>query len=210
VGNGGLVKDASGNVGIGVTPSYKLNVAGTDGTAYVNTGATARVPTGALVVAQTNNATVGVSSILDMSANGQHAWIGAVDSGSGYSPNMVFGVSTAASSWAERMRIDASGRLLVGLTSPQSGYIVQAGNSSFGGGFASSANGAGDAGYYSAGSAIGYHFYGAGASSKVFYVTNNGNAYNSNNVFAAVSDIKLKENIVNDLLAVDEDPIVIS
>jgi hypothetical protein len=116
-----FVEGSSGNVGIGtISPAYKLNVAGTDGTAYTPTGASARTPTGTLQQTVTSSGTTGVASIINMTANGTHAWIGAVDTGSGYTPNMVFGQSTGASTWAERMRIDTSGAVLVAKTAQNS------------------------------------------------------------------------------------------
>jgi hypothetical protein len=112
-----FVQGSDGFVGIGTgSLAYKLNVAGTDGTAYTPTGASARTPTGTLQQTITSSGTTGVASIINMTANGTHAWIGAVDTGSGYAPNMVFGQSTGPAAWAERGRFDTSGNFLVGKT----------------------------------------------------------------------------------------------
>ena len=79
------------------------------------------------------------------------------------------------------------------------GYVihVEASNSTgvAGGGIRASCGGGGDANYFSNSPTIGYHFYGAGASSKIFYVENNGDVKNSNNSYGAVSDQKLKQDI---------------
>ena len=107
LGSGQVYKDASGNVGIGVTPptgsgSYRaLNVGAA--VAYGNTG---------LAVAAFNNngdindkyVITGVASSY-IQSGGNHIWYGAAS-----------GTAGAAISYTERARIDSSGNLLVGGT----------------------------------------------------------------------------------------------
>jgi hypothetical protein len=101
VGNGGLVKDASGNVGIGTaSPANKLDIVGSP----------ARISNAGTANFATRNSTAGVN------------WEWGVDGGgngfiySGQSSALVFSSNTT-----ERMRIDTSGNLLVGTTAQQTG-----------------------------------------------------------------------------------------
>ncbi|WP_413290822.1 tail fiber domain-containing protein [Bdellovibrio sp. HCB337] len=57
------------------------------------------------------------------SSRAQNAYIGVVSTtgAATYSPAMAFGIQTGSASYAESMRIDASGNLGVGTTSPQTG-----------------------------------------------------------------------------------------
>jgi hypothetical protein len=91
VGNGGIVKDASGNVGIGTSsPSSKLHVAGTG--------------TQSITVERTDAATAGLFQLI-----------------SGSSTNVISASTAKPVSveinGSERMRIDSSGNFLVGKTS---------------------------------------------------------------------------------------------
>ena len=107
--------------------------------------------------------------------------------------------STINSSVQERMRITSGGIVCVGTTSPFVGgtsYPMQV-KSSSNGAYAAGAVGAGDANYYSTSSGIGYHFYADNGSTGRFYVLQNGDVRNANNSYGAISDIKLKENIID-------------
>lgn len=90
--------DSSGNLGIGITPSKKLDV---NGAARFMQDAAAT--TGAIVLRQNSGDTVGgyIQWVSNSNA-AEKGWM-AVDTSS----NMIFGVPSA-----ERMRIDSSGRLL--------------------------------------------------------------------------------------------------
>ena len=118
VGNGGLVKDASGNVGIGTaTPSYPLDVQNA-----VTTGV-------GTVIGAYNTASSG-SSIATLrirtAGTGAGWWdINTGNTSSGLNSGIRFFDNIAA---AERMRIDSSGNLLVGTTSTigSSRFVVAA------------------------------------------------------------------------------------
>jgi hypothetical protein len=114
VGNGGLIKDASGNVGIGVTPSYKLDVSIASATTY-STAESARFPSAAISSVANTNGTAGNYCINTMTVQGQSAYFGAV-AGVSYTPAFVIGRTTAASSFAESMRISSSGGVSIGNT----------------------------------------------------------------------------------------------
>lgn len=96
VGNGGLIKDASGNIGLGVTPTYQLDVRST------LTGTTA-----------------GSNRIANLSANasGRDAYLAFGDN---VNANAGMGYLSGALYWyangAERMRLDTAGNLGIGVT----------------------------------------------------------------------------------------------
>jgi hypothetical protein len=114
VGNGGLVKDASGNVGIGVTPS-----AWASGNKFIDVNASASYGAfGSSDSMMLANAYWNGSNWIRKNAN--NAWRMVMESTSG-GPSWVVqyaGNSTAGStiSWSEGIRIDSSGNLCVGQT----------------------------------------------------------------------------------------------
>lgn len=130
---------SAGNVGIGMTsPNYTLDVNGyINGTslsatnssaqAYTNAGAFT-IPLAFLfgpnISAVNNSAADGSGSgmffsVTSSAGNTQTAWMGAVaTAGSSRTPALVFGAQTSASSNAERMRIDSSGNVGIGVTNP--------------------------------------------------------------------------------------------
>jgi hypothetical protein len=107
VGNGDLIKDASGNVGIGVTPSYKLDVSIANATVY-STAESARFPSAAISRVANTNGTAGNYCINTMTVQGQSAYFGVV-AGTSYTPDFVIGRTTASSSFVESMRIPTTG-----------------------------------------------------------------------------------------------------
>ena len=115
VGNGGLVKDASGNVGIGtVSPSAKFQVAGD---VRINTVGTAT--TGLPIYAkQTNNDQRGIwTESATTDSNGRfYCDNSVVGIAASYSTTGSYLPITFTTSATERARIDSSGNLLVGQT----------------------------------------------------------------------------------------------
>jgi hypothetical protein len=96
--------------------------------------------------------------------------------------------------------IVTTGQVAIGTTSAESNYMLTVDGDAPGsgaGGIYVQCAGPGDANYISVSTAIGYHYYATGASSKTFYVENDGDVRNTNNSYGAVSDQRLKQDIVN-------------
>jgi hypothetical protein len=114
--------DSSGNVGIGTSsPGVLLQLTQTGANTYSASGSTA-LPAGGLFTIQNAQQASGVYRGLTFSGvnadgNNANAYIGAVTLASGNGMDMVFGTRTASTAYLERLRIDSSGRVLVGGTS---------------------------------------------------------------------------------------------
>ena len=125
VGNGGLVKDASGNVGIGVTnPSAKLSVssgatvnmffASTTGTnTYTPTASTSLLSANWQI--QAGNASGACTGIRLSQGSNFELFLGGVQESGGAGAFVFQGYN--GTSYAERVRITSGGELLVGTTS---------------------------------------------------------------------------------------------
>jgi hypothetical protein len=119
--------DATGNVGIGNNaPSYRLQVETTNATAYDPSNTLTALPIGWLY---NNSTTAGVAGTLrlDAGVSGGNAvaTISAVHVGSGSSA-LTFGTRNAGGNTTERMRLDASGNLGLGVTPSAWGGVFRA------------------------------------------------------------------------------------
>lgn len=124
VGNGGIIKDASGRVGIGVTPSYKFHVEGAIAGDQEYTLRNTHTGSGAFSVINIGNDTSATQARLLVGSAASSAWAG---------PGMAIAVSgggpwsvwTGASA-TRRLAVDGNGNVLV--TSPGGlGYGTGAG-----------------------------------------------------------------------------------
>ena len=180
--------DSAGNVGIGVTPSAWSGVSVLQIQNAALSGFSNSTYIGQNWYSDGTNRYIGASTYAliyeQNKSSGAHIWYNA--------PNT--GTAGGAATFSERMRIDSSGRLLIGTTSPiNNSYKISVSNGNSGSIVANS-TGAGDANFYSTSTAIGYHFYAESTTAK-FYVENNGTIYSTNTSVQAISDIRHKENI---------------
>jgi hypothetical protein len=200
--------DSSGNLGLGTaTPSIKLDIVGT--ASQITNGAGA---SGSRIRLDTPASSGGsyIQIYKDLTPS-YVAGIGTVLPGGSAASALVF--SDYQGSWVERMRLNSSGNLLVGTTSSaakvtiftstnQPGiHITSAAQSqdsfSFNCSATSSVYGIGLYSAATAGNTValfrGYHT----TSTQCFDIAGNGNVTNTNNSYGAISDAKLKENIVD-------------
>jgi hypothetical protein len=195
--------DSSGNVGIGTaSPASKLHVR-SDADALT-------------VIGQIQNRNAGASaggliafinSNTDLSDN-RYSYIGAVTTGAAASGNnLVFATNANGSSAVERMRIDSSGNLLVGTTSAGGKLTVSnATADSYNTQLIHTASGTGASGPYGlfinftggTPNNTGNDFFSCrDVTAYRMVVRSNGNVLNTNNSYGSLSDIKLKENIID-------------
>lgn len=167
-----MTLNSSGNLGIGTSsPAYALDI--------YSTGAASAVR---IIGA-------GSSSLYSYSDSGGVGWTSAAP----YTSGVLYYQTSNTHIWyvgsTERARIDASGNLLVGTTtsSLSSGIGVRAlGTGQLGTALAGSTNAADTLDVYS-----------TGASAYRFYVGMAGNVYATSTTITAISDQRLKENIVD-------------
>lgn len=179
LGSGQFYKDASGNVGMGTSsPGSYGNLA------VIGSG------NGFIAVGQG-------TSYTQLQSNGQDFYLNLKGTGS-----TVF---RRGSGDAESMRIDSSGNLLVGQTTPE-GRLTVRGASTLIGQFndvGSTKSGVMlQTSAFATASTSWYHFVGQSGNGSAIttnniFILGNGNIQNTNNSYGAMSDVKLKENIVD-------------
>ena len=183
--------DSSGNLGIGTTTGSARFTANLDNsTAYANTAPNAANCTAAFTngSAHTSGGTF-VGYQLNISGNSQNriGYFGAVsESTSNQGLSLVFGTNTTAGDRSEKMRLTSSGDLYVGTTTGTIGTGNFGASISQAGGIFASRN--------EDGSVVVFY---TGGNAGAFRVLGSGNAQNTNNSYGAISDVKLKENIVD-------------
>jgi len=200
VGNGGLIKDANGNVGVGVTPSawksnYKASQVGNATAVVGRTDSNNNYFSSNWYINSSNQdiyQNTGFATIYTQGA-GTHAWYTAAS-----------GTAGNAITFTQAMTLDASGNLLVGTTSVTGKKVAAViGNSSSDsvlyGGSGSTYSGTIIEGVSATAASTSWLFFVGKASttSATVYIFGNGNIQNTNNSYGAISDIKLKENIVD-------------
>ena len=199
--------DSSGNVGVGLTPRVKLDVNG--GLLVNNYGTSSNYAPLSVTTASTittpstftnainiwNPTTVGAYSNITFGYNAlgltnAPAYIGFVSttSTSGGFGDLVFGTRDVGTDTAatERVRIDASGNLLVGKTAVSGttlGAQLQS-NGAIASGMVEQTN-----------AALNMLVYSTGAAASRFYVGMGGTVFATNTTISAISDARLKENV---------------
>jgi len=195
VGNGGLVKDASGNVGIGTSsPILGLTIKN-------DTGSTTYGQRAGSLVLESNNVTAGGGTDVVFSSgtqtNQRYASIGSAiegnDGAGGSRGSIVFATkaASATTTLTERMRIDTSGNLLVGITSQVEGSKLSVSGSNCLGAQITAVGGGALNANYTAGSGTAYYGYWKYGGGVVGYITSTGSTVN----YTSVSDYRLKEDI---------------
>jgi hypothetical protein len=179
--------DSSGNLGLGVTPQTWSN-----GRAVELTGA--------------NFSTIVLNSA--SGSAGARNWMMASNWNAFGDLCFVQGSSIGVKPDTIRMLLDPSGNLLVGTTSavpgsPTRGNFYNAGSASAVVGVQNARNVSGDVvnAWYIGSNANNTSSYflqcGVNGVANVFYIYGNGNVQNTNNSYGGISDVKLKENIVD-------------
>jgi hypothetical protein len=201
--------DSSGNVGIGtssVSTGAKLDIRGANSNDLADLGA--QVLTLFDTTSYASGVGAGIAFGYKFNSGGSYIQRGAVikvvkENGTdgNYASALVFGTTANAASTTEAMRIDSSGNLLVGPTSGTyhnlrknlaADYCTVIENTSSTAGTNCLRLAIG-----TTGDATGTFIKAGDAGAFKFQVLSNGNVQNTNNSYGAISDIKLKENIID-------------
>ena len=173
----------SGNVGIGGTPSYELDIQSTSPVLRIkNTTAPTAGGTSSLLFEGINNFS-GVSQ----------SFINSIQAGNSGATSLAFGTSGSVDATAtERMRITSTGRVTISSADDPSTVVIT-----------NNRNVNGDAVMYNI-LGVNTHntssyFYVAqnGTVGNALFIYGNGNVVNVNGSYGSISDIKVKENVVD-------------
>lgn len=191
------VNNASGNLGIGITPS-EWGGALSSGVLELKRGVALATSTAGPFSYLTNNCYFNGTNWIYKESNFAVALVSNV-SGAFELKMAPSGSGGSIINFTTSLKVDSSGNLLVGATSDTTNNITKNNPSGFALKVSNSSATAPSGIYISMGGAVnssGYAIqYGDGAGYK-FQVGGNGNVQNTNNSYGAISDIKLKENIV--------------
>jgi hypothetical protein len=188
--------DSSGTLGLGVTPSawfstWKAIQVGASASLASRTDVFGTLLSqNAIINAAGDNAYIGSAAASRYSlVGGEHQWFTAPSGTAGN--NITF---------AERMRITSGGDFLVGTTSNPGDYKIRASSSASGAAISTSSTTATvlDLQPNSDGTGqVAVVVYSQSAAAERLKIFSNGNVQNTNNSYGALSDIKIKENIVD-------------
>lgn len=125
--------DSSGNVGIGTSsPSTFLDI---DASQSVSYGATSNNDVYFEIANRTEaNGQFSGMRFLTENASGVASWwnVGAISTASNYDTDLVFQQRTGSATYSEAMRIDSTGRVGIGTTSPANKFVVAEGTNQHG------------------------------------------------------------------------------
>jgi hypothetical protein len=195
--------DSSGNLGLGVTPSawgsgrVALQIGSATASSYITGGTGVMALSSNLYRATGGDLYVGTGfATTYQQYSGNHVWF-----------NAASGTAGNAITFTQAMTLDASGNLLVGTTTRVTTEKVSveqtadgpaimavcsnATQSASGIVYARAARNTTNNSFYA------YSYFNTGAAAFKFVVADSGNVTNTNNSYGAISDIKLKENIVD-------------
>jgi Chaperone of endosialidase len=189
--------DTSQNVGIGVVPNtsnQKTIELGSSGNVITTNGANdIQIAAGAYYNSSWKYAVTGSAVSNYYQDNGNHVWRYAAS-----------GTTGNSFTYTEAARIDSNGNLLVGTTSDPNGGGIAVYKSTNGATIANFQNTYSGSGgqairgkINSAGNNTSSYLFVGSSNNDVCYIYGNGNIVNINNSYGTLSDVKLKENIID-------------
>jgi hypothetical protein len=182
----GMRLNSSGNLGVGTTTINYRVVADCAGSSSNDNG---------ISVYNDNNSAYGGSYNFEhkVTSGGSVVRAAYISSEGGGGTSFLRFATTNASTLAERIRITSAGYLLVGTTSAVGDARLVVNNPD---------NVSGDFGFVTTlgsncNNTSSYHYIAATGAADKFYIYGNGNVVNTNGSYGTLSDVKLKENIVD-------------